>query len=184
MFGLVYGGLTGCLAACGGTTSSRSASSARTPVRSASNPGGQSTSRWAVRTGQLCQQKRAAIAALGEVHITYAGIARVGLPAVKAKLESYLGRLLGVLEKFAARQREVPLPDSLATPAAAAAELDRESQATTAKLRRQVAAAANAAELSQAFRQWLTSLQRLSARGDAIARALKLPQCRSEAQAA
>jgi hypothetical protein len=40
----------------------------------------------------LCREKRAAIAGLGNVHITYAGIARAGLPAVKRSLDGYLAR--------------------------------------------------------------------------------------------
>jgi hypothetical protein len=132
---------------------------------------------WASRTEQLCRDKRAAIAGLGGVHITYAGIARVGLPAVKRKLDLYLGRLLGVLQDFAGRQRLVAAPPSLSSTVAAAADLDRQAEAATSRLRRDVASVRSATELSTVFRAWNTRLQSIAARGDVLARQLNLPAC-------
>jgi hypothetical protein len=133
---------------------------------------------WASRTERLCRDKRAAITGLGYVHITNAGIARVGLPAVKHKLDLYLGRLLGVLQDFAGRQRQLAAPPSLSSTMAAATDADRQAQAATSRLRREVASASSPTELSVAFRGWTTRLQRLAARGDVLADQLNLPACR------
>ena len=154
-------------AGCGGSTSAKSAATAG------------ASADWGSRTEQLCREKRAAIAGLGYVHITYAGIARVGLPAVKRELELYLGRLLGVLQDFAARQRQLVPPSSLRQTMALAAAVNGQSYAVTSRLRRDVASVRSATELSGAFRVWLTSLQGLAARGDQLARQLNLPGCRS-----
>jgi len=59
------------------------------------------------------------------------------------------------------------------------AALDAESHATTGHLRQQMASVSSAAELSAAFRAWITTLRHLAARGDALARELDLPDCRS-----
>jgi hypothetical protein len=134
---------------------------------------------WASSTQQLCQQKRAAIANLGSVHITYAGIARVGLPAVKRSLEGCLDRLLAVLREFSRRQQQLATPPAFVSTIRIAAEVDAESEAATTQLRAAVARARSATELSAAFRAWLTTLSQLSPRGDAAAARLNLPACRS-----
>jgi hypothetical protein len=58
-----------------------------------------------------------------------------------------------------------------------ASQLDSQSQAATVRLGSAVARAKSAAELSAAFHVWTTALQGLSARGEALARQLKLPGC-------
>ena len=134
---------------------------------------------WATKTQQLCREKRAAIVRLGYIHITYAGIARVGLPSVKRSLESYLGRLLAVLRDFSQRQQQFATPPSLVPTMKQATEVDAESQQATSRLRQEVANTKTAAGLSAAFQRWTASLQRLAARGDALARQLNLPDCKS-----
>jgi hypothetical protein len=79
-------------------------------------------------------QKRAAVTSLGSIHITYAGIARVGLPAVKRSLEAYLGRLQVVLREFAARRRALTTPSSLVSTVRVVDQIDDQSQAATSRL--------------------------------------------------
>jgi hypothetical protein len=163
------------LLGCGGSTStSHSASTTSAPPTNA-------TVVWASQTEGLCREKRAAIAGLGYVHITYAGIAQVGLPEVKRRLDLYLGRLLGVLREFTGRQRQLVTPPSLSATMAQANEVDLQSQAATIRLRRDVAGARSAAELSSAFQAWITSTRRLAVRGDALPRQLNLAGCLSGA---
>lgn len=137
------------------------------------------SSTWAAQTQALCTEKREAIAQLGSVHITYARIARLGLPAVKRLLDAYLGRLLGVPQTFSARQRRLTTPAAFVAAMGTANAIDAESRAATARLKEEVAGVANGVQLAGAFRSWLTSLQQLAARGDAVARRLDLPACRS-----
>jgi hypothetical protein len=132
---------------------------------------------WNSKTQELCRQKRAAIANLGSVHITYGGIARLGLPAVKRLLERYLDRLLSVLRRFATRQRALTTPPSRVSIMTEVRALDGQLQAATVHLRSAVAHVMSAAGLSSAFRAWLVTLQHLSARGEALARQLNLPAC-------
>lgn len=153
---------------CGGSSSS-------TRTTGASSAG----VAWAAQTQALCREKRAAIAHLGSAHITYAGIARVGLPAVKRTLDAYLGRVLGVLRAFSSRQRQLTTPAADVSAMGTAAEIDAESQAATARLKAEIAGVGNARALSAAFRSWLASLQQLTARGNAVARQLNLPACRA-----
>jgi hypothetical protein len=163
------------LVGCGGSGStSRSASTSTTAAPSA-------LAAWATQTQQLCIQKREAIARLGYVNITYAGIARVGLAAVKRLLDRYLGRLLAVLRDFHQRQRQVPTPASVAPAMRLATALDGESRAATSQLQAAVAKVQTAGQLSSAFSAWTARLQRLSARGDALTRQLNLAACRSAA---
>jgi hypothetical protein len=157
---------------CGGSTATKSAAPTSAAPTSAS-------AAWASRTEQLCREKRAAITRLGYVHITYAGIARVGLPTVKQKLDLYLARLLGVLHDFAGRQRQLAPPPLLRSTMAVASDLDGQAQAGVSRLRRDAASAKSAIELSTAFRVWITNSQGLAARGDVLARELNLPDCRS-----
>ena len=162
---------------CGGNTS-------ETDTRASAPAAANARSVWAARTQQLCREKRAAIAGLGYVHITYAGIARAGLPAVRRALDRYLGRLLVVLREFSGRQRGIVTPPALSATMAIANQVDGESQAVTVQLRRGVARARTATELSAAFRAWLVASRRLAVRGDALARQLELPGCRSGAATA
>lgn len=170
----VIAGIALMLAGCGGgksgSTGTRAASGARTAAVT-------SPTVWAQRTQALCQQKRAAVAALGYVHITYGGIARVGLPAVKRSLDAYLGRLLSVLREFSARQRLIPAPASVAGLMNEARALDESSQAVTADLRRALGGVRSASALSAAFRAWGARTAELAARGDALARHLHLRGC-------
>lgn len=163
---------------CGGSSATShtvsSTSSASTSARAT----------WASRTQQLCREKRLMVGQLGSVHITYAGIARAGLPAVKRSLDRYLARLLAILRDSSRRQRQLPIPPSLSSTIAVATEIDRQSQSATRRLRRDVASAGTAAALSAAFRGWIATSQRLAARGDALARQLNLPMCRSGAASA
>ena len=152
--------------ACGGSSSSTSSAPSRTAV-------------WSAQTQALCKEKQAAIARLGYVHITYGGIARVGLPAVKRSLDAYLGRLLAVLRTFSARGHQLTTPAAYVSAMGTANQLDAESQAVTARLKAEIAGVANAGQLTSAFRSWLTSLHQISGRGDAVARQLNLPACRS-----
>jgi hypothetical protein len=116
---------------------------------------------------------------LGSVHITYGGIARLGLPAVRRLLERYLDRLLGVLRHFAARQRALTTPPSRIQIMTKVRALDDQLQAATVHLREAVTQVRSAAGLSSVFRAWLVSLQHVGARGEALARELKLPTCES-----
>lgn len=136
---------------------------------------------WAASTQALCRQKRAAIAALGGVHITYAGIARVGLPAVKRSLERYLTRLLAVLRGFSTRQRQLPTPSSVVPELNLARSIDAQSQAATRQLRQRMAAVASPGALATAFGEWLAATRQLAQRGDAVAQRLNLAVCRSGA---
>jgi hypothetical protein len=161
------------LAGCGGSSSSGPTSR----TTSASTQQSQ-TAAWRSSVTQLCLRKRAAIGQLGSIHITYGGIARVGLPAVKRSLERYLERLQAVLREFAARRRALTTPPSLTSTVRQVDLLDAQSRATTSRLQTAVAGAGSAAELSAAFRTWLATLQRLSERGNTLARQLDLgPEC-------
>jgi hypothetical protein len=160
---------------CGASVSSTSRAAKSTPASSRAT--------WAAETEQLCSEKRAAIARLGDVHITYAGIARVGLPAVKRSLDGYLGRLQGVLREFSQRQRELPAPSSVASTMRSVNSVDAQSQAVTSRLSAEVARASSAQQLSAAFGEWLAALGRLASRGDALARQLKLTGCMSGSSA-
>lgn len=136
---------------------------------------------WAASTQALCREKRAAIADLGGVHITYAGIARVGLPAVKRSLERYLTRLLAVLRGFSARQHRLPTPSAVVPEMDLARSIDAKSQAATRHLRYRISTVTSAAALATAFRAWLATTQQLAQRGDAVAQRLNLAACRSGA---
>jgi hypothetical protein len=125
-----------------------------------------------------------AVARLGYVHITYAGIAQEGLPAVKRKLEHYLDRLLGVLRTVAARQEALDPPTDLSSTAAAARALARQEQAITVTLKEEVAGAANAQQLAAAFRGWLQRDGQLAVRANTLARRLGLPDCVAGARGA
>jgi hypothetical protein len=161
---------------CGGTSSRRTASG--------QGDGSSTRAEWATRTQQLCREKRVAIGRLGYVHITYAGIAREGLARVKGLLDDYLGRLLGVLRDFYQRQQQIATPPPLRPTVAMATEVDLQSQTATSRVRRDVASATTASALSAAFSAWIATLQRLAARGDALAQELNLPACRSGTGAA
>ena len=160
------------------TVAAHTGTPATTTTASASNAG---IAAWASQTQQLCVAKRAAIEKLGYVHIIYAGIARVGLPAVRRSLDRYLTKLLAVLIDFDRRQQRLATPPSLRSAMSQAAETDVESQDATRRVRAAVASSKTAAELSAGFNAWLVTLQRLSARGDAVAQQLGLPACRSDA---
>jgi hypothetical protein len=166
------------LLGCGGNTSTTNKASTRSDVSASAREA------WAVETQQLCLEKRAMIARLGYVHITYAGIARAGLPAVKRSLDRYLARLLAVLSDFSRRQRQLTTPPSLSSMMAMANAVDSQSQSATNRLRRDIASSKTPAELSAAFSGWITTTQRLAVRGDGLARQLNLPRCLSGASAA
>lgn len=159
------------LAACGGSSSSTRTAAAPAPPAA--------TAAWSSATQRLCLQKRAAIANLGAVHITYAGIATAGLPAVKRSLDGYLSRLIGVLRTFSVRQRQLTTPAAFVSAMGTASEIDAESEAATERLRAEIAGVANPGQLTAAFRSWLASLQQLSLRGEGVARRLNLPACMS-----
>ncbi len=139
---------------------------------------------WNAKTEALCREKQEAIADLGSVHITYGGIARLGLPAVKGLLTRYLDRLVAVLRHFAARRQQLTTPASRVSVMTKVTELDGEVQAATVHLRTELAGVTSAPALSGAFRIWLTALQRLGARGETLAQQLKLPACESARPAA
>ncbi len=164
--GLVCVGLL--LGACGGSSS-----------RSRTAPKPAAAAAWAASTQQLCREKQAAIASLGGIHITYGGIARAGLPAVKRSLDGYLSRLLAVLRDFSQRQRALATPPAFVPAMKAASQLDAESQATTRRLQTAVARVTSVQELTAAFRTWTTTLGALSAQGNAVAVRLNLPGCRA-----
>lgn len=134
---------------------------------------------WAARTQRLCRRKQAAIARLGNVNITYAGIARIGLPAVKRLLDAYLLRLLDVLHTFSRRQARLATPPRLVPAMNLAKKIDARSQAATLQLERAVAGTRTATGLSAAFHVWLAKLHQLAVVGDAVAARLKLPACHS-----
>lgn len=169
------GGLLGLSAGCGGNG---------TPNRSSDTSPVTGLAAWDAKTQELCREKQAAIANLGSVHITYGGIARLGLPAVKQLLARYLDRLLALLRRFAARQQQLTTPPSRVSIMTRVRALDREVQAATVQLRAQLSNVTNAEGLSAAFRTWLVALKRLGARGEALAHQLKLPACQSARTAA
>ncbi len=158
----VLGGVPG----CGGSTHPTHASASNRAA-------------WAAQTQRLCLQKRAAIARLGSVHITYAAIRQVGLPAVKRTLEGYLTRLLAVLRTFSQRQQRLAPPAPLVSTMAAANAVDHASRDATTGLQQEIAHSSTATELSASFNTWLGKLQGLAQRGDELARQLNLPQCQS-----
>jgi hypothetical protein len=121
----------------------------------------------------------AAIASLGYVDITYGGIARVGLPAVKRIFDRYLVRLLDVLRSFSHRQHQLVTPPSLRLPMARADQIDRQSQSATTVLREDVASARTAGEFFHAFRGWTATLQRLVPADEKLAQQMNLPACRT-----
>lgn len=167
---LVCVGLLGLAGGCGGSGSNGTSTIGNQPNR---------VSVWDAQTQALCREKQAAIANLGSVHITYGGIARLGLPAVKQLLARYLRRLLAVLRHFSARQQQLATPPSRLAIMAKVRGLDAELQAATVHLRTELASVTSATGLSAAFRTWLSALQRLGARGEVLARQLKLPACES-----
>jgi hypothetical protein len=169
-----------CLALAGVTLASAGCGSGADATRGiAAEPF--ATAGWRAKTQQLCREKRAAIAQLGNVHITFAGIAEVGLPVVKRKLEAYLTRLLAIVRRFAARQRQLPTPHPLASAMAQASADNVRAERATELLRQEIAAVRSASGLSSAFRAWTVTLHRLSADGDVLAENLNLPDCRSRA---
>jgi hypothetical protein len=169
-----------CVSACGGTASAprttASHSAPSTPRRggTTSNP----AATWADETQQLCIAKHATILALGYVHITYGGIERVGLPAAKRVLDHYLVRLLGVLERYEQQQRRLTPPASDVALVASAHGVDSESISATRHLESAMGDATTAEQFHRDFQAWITTLQSLDTRGDALARALHVPQCR------
>jgi hypothetical protein len=176
-------GLILCLACAGVAIASAGCGSASSATHGiAAEPF--ATAGWRTETQQLCRAKRAAIAQLGNVHITFAGIAQLGLPAVKRKLEAYLTRLIAIVRRFAARQRQLKTPTPLVSAMAQANADNVHAEHATEQLRRQIATAPSATALSSAFSAWTVTLQRLAIRGDAIAQQLNLPGCRSGATAA
>jgi hypothetical protein len=177
---LLFVALALSLSGCGGSGSDTT--TATTPTTTASSSA-DARAVWAQQTQQLCNEKRAAIANLGNINITYGGIAREGLPAVKRLLDRYLVRLLAVLHDFTVRQAQLTTPASVSTTVALAKEVDRQSQAATRRLRVEIARAATAAQFSAAFRSWIATEQRLAVRGDALAQQVNLPNCHSGATA-
>jgi hypothetical protein len=159
------------LVGCGGGASSKSTTTTSSTA--------DARAVWAQQTQQLCREKRAAIAGLGDIHITYGGIAREGLPAVKRLLDRYLVRLLAVLHDFSLRQQQLTTPASVSAMLALAEDIDRKSQAATRRLRVDLARTATAAQFSAVFRSWIATEQRLAVRGDTLAQQLSLPSCHS-----
>jgi hypothetical protein len=164
------------LLGCGASTSTRNA--AATSRASAS-----ARAAWTAQAQRLCVEKVAAIQRLGDVHITYGGIARLGLPAVKGLLERYLARLQAVVREFHDRQLRLATPLPLAATIARAAALDLQSQAATTRLQTAAAHATTAAELAAAFQSWLTTLAQLAPSGNALAREAHLPLCEAGSSA-
>jgi hypothetical protein len=132
---------------------------------------------WRNRTQQICADGQSAIRALGVVHITYEGIARLGLPAVKHKLDVYVDRLLAILQTVAQQERELHPPAQLSAAATAEREIQGEEGDATRTLRRELDAANSAPELSAAFNRWLARDAQLVTRGNAFARQYGLPEC-------
>jgi hypothetical protein len=157
------------MAGCGGSGSSSQTSS--TTSRSADRAA------WAAKTQQLCREKRVAIAQLGYVHITYGGIARLGVAAVKHLLDRYLTRLLAVQRYYYQRQGQLPTPAAVAAPMAIARAASLDSQGATQTAIRQVAAAKTVLGLTGAFRRWALTLERLGARQQTLAHQLDVPGC-------
>jgi hypothetical protein len=158
------------------STAAPTSTSATTTTASTPSAG---AAAWAAQTQKLCIAKVAAIARLGYVHITYGGIARVGLRAVKLSLDRYLSNLLAVLHDFHLRQQRIATPPSLRTMMSQATAIDVQSQNATRRVRAAVASSKTAAQLSAGFNAWLATLRRLSVRGNALAQQLGLPACRS-----
>ena len=174
--------LLGLAAGCGGS----GGSGAGMDSNDTSTVGHRVTGRdaWDAKTQQLCTQKKAAIASLGDVHITYGGIARLGLPAVKRLLERYLDRLLAVLRQFAGRQRQLTTPPSLVAVMTKIMAVDVQIQASIVRLRAAVVQVTTAGGLSAVFRAWLSTLQQLSGQAEALAVHLNLPACQSQSATA
>jgi hypothetical protein len=132
---------------------------------------------WRNRTQQICTDGESAIRALGYVHITYGGIAQLGLPAVKHKLDVYVGRLLAIMQTVTQQERELVPPGRLSGAATAERAIAAEEGDATRTLRREVRAARNASELSAAFNRWLAHDAQLVAKGNAFAKRYGLPEC-------
>ncbi len=134
-------------------------------------------STWQTATNQLCAGKRAAVARLGGIHITYAGIAQEGLPKIRKLLDAYLARMLAVDRHFKARQDRISVPVSIRADAAEADRIEASEEASIKQLRFQLGAVGSAAELSAAFNTWLTAGQRLAVTGNALAHKFNLSAC-------
>jgi hypothetical protein len=160
-----------------GCGSSSSESSNTTAATSTVTPPANAALRWRTRTQEVCRAGRAAVARLGYVHITEAGIAQLGLPAVKQKLDSYLGRLLAILRSESRQQQRLAPPPELGSAATAERRIERDEQQATGSLRAAVASAKTAGQLSAAFRVWLHRDAQLVAEANALARRLHLPGC-------
>jgi hypothetical protein len=158
--------LTSVPLACGGSSSTTSTTAA---VNTAEL--------WRNRTQQICTDGDSAIRALGDVHITYAGIAQIGLPAVKHKLDVYLRRLLAIMQTVAQQERELHPPAQLSAAAATEHQIAAQEGDATRQLRKEVHAAQSASELSAAFNRWLARDGQLIARGNAFAQQYNLPEC-------
>lgn len=157
---------------CGGSSSTTSTTA---PVNSAEL--------WRNRTQQICADGESAIKALGFVHITYGGIAQLGVPAVKHKLDVYVDRLLAILQTVAQQQRELHPPAQLSAAATAEREIEGQEGDATRTLRRALDAAQSPLELSAAFNRWLERDQQLIDRGNTLARQYDLPECVAAAPA-
>jgi hypothetical protein len=158
--------LTSAPLGCGGSSSTTSVTA---PVNSAEL--------WRNRTQQICADGQSAIKALGYVHITDGGIAQLGLPAVKHKLAEYVDRLLAILQTVAQQQRELHPPAQLSAAATAEREIEGQEGDSTLTLRRELASAQSAFELSAAFNRWLDRDEQLIDRGNTLARQYGLPEC-------
>jgi hypothetical protein len=115
------------------------------------------------------------------VHITYGGIASVGLPAVKRLLRQYVGRLQAILRSFYRRGQQIPVQSSLRATMQQANANSLQSQSVTSRLQRELLRAQTAAQLSSAFNAWIAALRPLAVQGDAMARKLGLTSCLSSA---
>lgn len=152
---------------CGGSSSKSSSTTATSNAAAL----------WRNRTQQICKDGQAAIAKLGYVEITYAGIARVGLPAVKQKLDVWIGRLLAILGAVAQQQRLLHPPTELSSAATAERQVETQEQHITQQLRSDIAASRTAREFSAAFRSWVQSDQEVVARGNSLASQYGLLAC-------
>jgi uncharacterized protein YidB (DUF937 family) len=166
--------------ACGGSSSSSSAGAstktAQSP-RTSTTAGPASASPWRAATDQLCQAKLGALVRLGYVDITYAGIAREGLPKIKRLLLAYFARMLALERHFGALQLQIPVPGSIRFDAVRADRIEASEEASITRLQVQLGSVSSAAELSAAFNGWLGGGRALAVQGNALAHTLGLGAC-------
>jgi hypothetical protein len=161
---------------CGSSSTSSSSSTSASTSASTSSVS-DATAQWRAKVQQQCRENEAAVERLGYIHITYGGIVRIGLPAVKQKLDVYLGRLLAVMRAEGQRGDQLTPPPQFHSFAVTAHRLNAQEQSITESLRTSVDKSQTARELSAAFTTWLRANEPLEARSEVLARDANVLAC-------